>query len=197
MLTRIALIGISSVTAAALTTGPALASPATVHVKSGTTKVTVAPAVARALLSNGVAPLVTRPGKPGLAVVGKQPTLTAAYPVTGGTLTTDPLAGTVKHQGGLKFVNVFNGRSLEVKDFTIDLTKGNLTAKVAGSATRVPVFNLDTSTASVDVSKHRLDARKVTLRLTSTAASALNNTLRTKVFATGLVVGTADTHLRF
>ncbi|MEU8652564.1 hypothetical protein [Streptomyces sp. NPDC048737] len=93
-MTRTGLIGISSVTAAAVTAGPAPASPATVHVRSGTTKVTLAPAVAGALPSNGVAPLVTRPGKPGLSFVDKQPTPTAAHPVTGGKPTTDPTAVT-------------------------------------------------------------------------------------------------------
>jgi len=102
MTTRTALIGLTTLTAAAVAVGPASASPAAVHVKSGTTKVTVAPAVAKALLSNGIAPLVTRPGKPGIASVDKQYTLTASYPVTGGALTTDPPAGTIKHRGGLK-----------------------------------------------------------------------------------------------
>ncbi|MFE1328110.1 hypothetical protein ACFW7K_30625 [Streptomyces sp. NPDC058735] len=175
----------------------ASAAPHEVHLKSGRTAVTVAPAIAKALLSNGIAPIVTRPGKPSLTTVSGQPTLKATYPVTGGSLTTSPLGGNIKHKGGLKFTNVFNGRSLEVKNFTIDLTKGQLTGNVAGTTTRVPVFKLDLSTARVKVNKHSADATNVTLKLTPEAAGALNSTLKTKVFATGLVVGTADTHPRF
>src|SRR3954451_8385168 len=100
MLTRTAVVTASAVAALALAASSASAVPA-VHVKSGTTKVTVAPAITKALLSNGIAPIVTRPGRPGLALVGKQPTLTATYPVTGGALTTEPLGGTIKHKGGL------------------------------------------------------------------------------------------------
>ena len=32
----------------------------------------------------------------------------------------DPLGGTVEHRGGIKFVNLRNGRALEVGNFTID-----------------------------------------------------------------------------
>ncbi|MFD4543810.1 hypothetical protein [Streptomyces bauhiniae] len=187
----------SAVAALVIAAPTASAAPHAVHVRSGQTSVTVAPAVAKALLSNGIAPIVTRPGKPSLTTVGHQPTLKATYPVTGGALTTSPLGGQIKHRGGLKFANVFNGRSLEVKNFTIDLTKGQLTGHVAGTDTRVPVFKLDLSTAHVKLTKHGADATNVTLKLTSEAAGALNSTLRTKVFSTGLTVGTADTHPRF
>ncbi|MET7456840.1 hypothetical protein ABZT03_34130 [Streptomyces sp. NPDC005574] len=196
MLTRTAVVTASAVAAIALAAPSASAAP-TVHVKSGTTKVTIAPAITKALLSNGIAPVVTRPGRPGLALVGRQPTLTATYPVTGGALTAEPLGGTIRHKGGLKFTNLFNGRSLQVESFTVDLTKGRLTGRVAGTTTRVPVFKLDLSTAKVTVGRHGADATNVTLKLTGEAAGALNSTLRTKVFSAGLPVGTADTHPRF
>ncbi|MFC8364219.1 hypothetical protein ACFUIY_30610 [Streptomyces griseorubiginosus] len=197
-MTRTALVTAASTAAALLVAAPiASATPHTVHVKGGHTSVTVAPAIAKALLSNGIAPIVTRPGKPSLASVGGQPTLKATYPITGGSLTTSPLGGNIKHSGGLKFTNVFNGRSLEVKNFTIDLTKGRLTGLVAGTKTRVPVFKLDLSTAQVKLGKHRADADNVTLKLTKEAAGALNSTLKTKVFAAGLTVGTANTHPTF
>lgn len=195
---RTVLVTAASAVAALVIAAPtASATPHTVHVKGGHTSVTVAPAVAKALLSNGIAPIVTRAGKPSLTTVGHQPTLKATYPITGGSLTSSPLGGFIKHKGGLKFTNVFNGRSLEVKDFTIDLDKGRLTGHVAGTKTRVPVFNLDLSTAHVKLGKHGADATDVTLKLTREAAGALNSTLKTKVFSTGLTVGTADTRPRF
>lgn len=197
-MTRTVLATATAVVAAIVIAAPtASATPHTVHVKSGHTSVTVAPAVARTLLSNGIAPLVTRPGKPSLTTVGHQPTLKATYPITGGSLTTNPLGGTIKHQGGLKFANLFNGRSLEVKSFTIDLTKGQLTGRVAGTKTRVPVFKLDLSTAHIKLTEHGADATNVTLKLTPQAAGALNSTLHTKLFSSGMTVGTADTHPRF
>ncbi|MGW3094296.1 hypothetical protein ACWDCC_12670 [Streptomyces sp. NPDC001102] len=194
-MTRTVLVSAASTVAALVIAAPtASATPHAVHVKGGQTSVTVAPAIAKALLSNGIAPIVTRPGKPSLTTVGGQPTLKAGYPITGGSLTTSPLGGTIKHSGGLKFTNVFNGRVLEVKNFTIDLTKGRLTGLVAGTKTRVPVFQLDLSTAHVKLGKHKADATNVTLKLTKEAAGALNSTLKTTVFSTGLTVGTADTH---
>ncbi|MEU3510629.1 hypothetical protein ABZ733_22555 [Streptomyces longwoodensis] len=195
--TVLAAAAASAVTVLVIAAPTASAAPHTVHVKGGHTSVTVAPAIANALLSNGIAPLVTRPGTPSATTVGHQPTLKATYPVTGGSLTTSPLGGTIKHTGGLKFTNVFNGRSLEVKNFTINLTQGQLTGRIAGTTTRVPVFKLDLSTAHVKLSQHGADATNVTLKLTKEAAGALNTTLKTGVFSTGLTVGTADTHPRF
>ncbi|MET9252721.1 hypothetical protein [Streptomyces sp. NPDC003717] len=197
MLTRTTVIAASAVAAAALTAVPATAAPAQQKVTSGSTKVTIAPAVAKALLTKGIVPLVTRPGQTGLGFADGRLTLTARFPVTGGRLTTAPLGGTVEHRGGLKFVNVRAGRALEVRDFVIDLDRGTLTGRVAGTATRVPVFTLDTSTASVGADRHRLDARKISLKLTDTAAGALNSTLKTTVFTAGLGVGTADTLARY
>lgn len=200
MLKRTALAAVTVTTAtmcAVTAAASASAAPRTVHVTSGTTEVTVAPAVTTALLSRGIVPWVTRPGRPGLGSVDQRPTLTATYPVTGGRLTAQPLGGTVEHRGGLKFVNVLNGRALEVGNFTVDLDKGRLTGRLAGTTTRVPVFTLDTSTARITLGKHTLDARKVTLKLTGTAANALNTTLHTQVFTDGLTVGTADTRARF
>ncbi|MFF3639288.1 hypothetical protein [Streptomyces sp. NPDC002250] len=197
-MTRNALVPAVSALAALVIAAPAAsATPHTVHIRGGHTAVTVAPAIATALLSNGIAPIVTRPGKPSLTTVGGQPTLKATYPVTGGSLTTSPLGGKIRHSGGLKFTNVFNGRSLEVKNFTIDLTKARLTGLVAGTKTRVPVFKLDLTTAHVHLGNHKADASNVTLKLTKEAAGALNTSLRTKVFSTGLTVGTADTQPTF
>ncbi|MEV7243018.1 hypothetical protein AB0N92_17450 [Streptomyces sp. NPDC093248] len=195
---RTVLVSAASAVAALVIAAPtASATPHTVHIKGGHTSVTVAPAIAKALLSNGIVPIVTRPGKPSLTTVGGRPTLKATYPVTGGSLTTSPLGGKIKHSGGLKFTNVFNGRSLEVKNFTVDLTKARLTGLVAGTKARVPVFKLDLSTAHVKLGKHKADATNVTLKLTKEAAGALNTTLKTKVFSTGLTVGTADTRPNF
>ncbi|MFF0887042.1 hypothetical protein [Streptomyces sp. NPDC003456] len=197
MLARSVVVSAAAVAVGAMAVSTASAAPHKVHVKHGTTTVTVAPAVAGALLSNGIAPIVTAPGKPAAVKVDGKLTLAATYPVTGGTLSTKPLGGTIKHKGGLKFTNVFNGRSLQVKNFTIDLTKGRLTGQVAGTTTRVPVFKLDLSKASVKVTKHRLNAENVILKLTPEAAGALNSTLKTKVFSPGLTVGTASTHPTF
>ncbi|MFD6417574.1 hypothetical protein [Streptomyces sp. NPDC060194] len=196
-MTRTAVAAATVVAALAIAAPTASAAPKPVAVKGGHTSVTVAPAVAGALLSNGIAPIVTTPGKPSLTKVGGKATLKATYPVTGGSLTAAPLGGKILHKGGLKFTNVFNGKSLAVKDFTIDLNKAQLTGRVAGTKTRVPVFKLDLSKATVKVDKHGAKATHVILKLTPEAAGALNTTLKTKVFSAGLKVGTADTAPRF
>ncbi|MCD0482398.1 hypothetical protein LO771_08270 [Streptacidiphilus sp. ASG 303] len=191
-------VAAAAVVVAGVGAAPASAhGPASVRVKSGTTKVTLAPAVTRALLKAGILPVVTRPGHAGLAFGGGQATLTASFPVTGGRLTPSPLGGTIEHRGGLRFVNLHNGKSLEVRDFVIDLKHGNLTGRVAGTRTRVPVFTLDLSKARVHLGKHSATASNVGLNLTKTAAGALDATLKTKAFAGGLKVGTATTNPRF
>ena len=61
----------------------------------------------------------------------------------------------------------------------------------------VPLFRLDLSHAKLAAGKHIATARGIGLKLTSTAAKALNSALGTKLFSAGLKLGTARTLLRF
>jgi hypothetical protein len=185
---------VSCAALAALAVG---AVPASAHTPRshlhGYTKVTIAPAITRALLGAGILPVVTRPGDPGLAFTGGGATVTATYPITGGHLATSPLGGLIDHRGGLEFINLANSRHIEVEDFVIDLDHGDLTGLVAGTTLRVPVFTLDLSKAKVRACDGNLDASQIGLNLTAVAAGALDKTLATTAFTPGLTVGTAAT----
>jgi hypothetical protein len=104
----------------------------------------------------------------------------------------------IYHQGGILFFNAKNGKQVEVSQFTIGLTHGDLTGIVNGNPkARVRLFGLDLSHAKLMAGKHVVTARNVGLKLTKVAASALNTALGTKLFSAGLRLGTAGTVLRF
>jgi hypothetical protein len=190
----------SAVTAASAATsqGAAARGAAGTHLRGGTTAVTTAPGVASALLQNGIVPQATGPGreqvlhgKNGLAV-------RFAFPVTGGLVTLSPLGGNIYHAGGIVFRNTRNGKTIEVSQFTIDLTHGDLTGIVNGNpAVRVPLFRLGLSHARLAAGTHLVKARGIVLTLTWVAAKALNAALGTGLFSAGLELGTARTVLRF
>jgi hypothetical protein len=190
-LVRLAVVATVGVVAAGVTAAPAAAATA---VDGGRTTVTTAPGIAKTLLKNGIVPIVTRPGKAGLRLDGGL-RVTARFPVTGGAVSLDPLGGTVEHRGGIKFVNLRNGKALEVGNFIIDLNAGQLTGAVNRSATRVPVFDLDLSAASIRVEGDTVVVSNVGLDLTGAAAGALNDTLRTSLFAGGLRFGSAGSRI--
>jgi hypothetical protein len=120
------------------------------------------------------------------------------FPVTGGRVTRSPLGGTIDHRGGILFLNVKNGKKIEVSSFTIDLTHADLTGIVNGNPqARVPLFGLDLSHARLAAGKHIVTAGGIGLTLTAAAAKALNTALGTKLFSAGLNLGTASTLLRF
>lgn len=185
---RIAVAGVVGALSVGLAASQASAAPAAVQ--GGRTTVTTAPGIATTLLRNGIVPLVTRPGRPGLAYNGGL-AVTAAFPVTGGSASLDPLGGQILHQGGIKFVNLRTWKSLEVGDFTIDLNTGQLTGRVNRGSTRVAVFDLDLSRASIAVEGSTVKITGVGLKLTAGAAGALNASLGTSLFAGGLTFGTA------
>ena len=112
------------------------------------------------------------------------------FPVTGGRVTLSPLGGTIDHRGGILFLNVKNGKKIEVSRFTIDLTHADLTGIVNGNPqARVPLFRLDLSHARLAAGKHIVTARGIGLTLTAAAAKALNAALGTKLFSAGLKLG--------
>ncbi len=190
----------SAVTAASAATsqGAAARAAAGVHLSGGTTAVTTAPGVASALLQNGIVPEAVSPGSEQVLYSKNGPAVRFAFPVTGGLVSLSPLGGNIYHAGGILFRNTKNGKTIEVSQFTIDLTHGDLTGIVNGNpAARVPLFRLGLSDAKLTVGRHLVTARGIVLRLTSVAAKALNAALGTKLFTAGLELGTARTVLRF
>jgi hypothetical protein len=187
----------TAASAAASQRGGAQAAAA-VHLRGGATAVTTAPGIAPALLKNGIVPLATWPGTQSVLLAKSGPAARFTFPVTGGRVTLSPLGGKVRHAGGILFLNVTNGKTIEVSRFTIDLSHADLTGIVNGNPkVRVPLFRLDLSHAKLAAGKHVITARGIGLRLTRAAATALNAALGTRLFSAGLNLGTAQTLLRF
>lgn len=181
-------------------TAPAQASPAATHtqptshhsypkvlkVKSGRTVLVLDAGTAGVLTANGVsvAPIA------GAYPSGKG----IAFPIVGGSLNRKTAAGVVYHRGGLKFSA--GTTSLSVQDFTIDTTKGVLTARVSGTTTRIPLLNLDASGASIKNGWKSLTVSGVHGSLTKEAAAALDKTFGVTLFKAGIPIGTATVKAR-
>jgi hypothetical protein len=190
----------SATTAASAATshGAGVQAAAAVHPRGGVTAVTTAPGIAPALLKNGIVPLATAPGTESVLFPKSGPAARFTFPVTGGSVTLSPLGGKVDHAGGILFANVTNGKTVQVSQFTIDLSHADLTGIVNGNPkARVPLFILGLSHARLTAGKHVVTAKGIGLKLTSAAAKALNAALGTKLFSAGLKLGTASTLLRF
>ena len=181
-------------TASAAPKAPAAPTAATA-LTGGTTTVTTGPGIASTLLRNGILPLAVPPGRQSFGYSGGL-TTSFSFPVTGGAVDLGTLAGTIEHRGGITFLNVRNGKKLTVSDFVIDTRTGVLTGRVNGTDTRVPVFTLDLSAATVSAKGKKVTVGNIDVLLTEVAAGALNQTLGTHVFAGGLDLGTARTTLR-
>jgi hypothetical protein len=111
-----------------------------------------------------------------------------AFPISGGRVDAESLAGTIRHTGGITFAR--GGTSLTVTEFNIDTApQPKLTALAGGS--RLDLLSLDLGGL-----QRSLQGRQVTLggavaKLTAGAAAALNQTFGTSAFTEGLTIGTA------
>ena len=101
----------------------------------------------------------------------------------------DPLGGRIVHSGGLSF-SADSEKNVGVKRFVIDVDRGILTAKVAGTAQRIALLRLG-APESAKVGAERIVLRGVEAKLTSQAAKALNEAFETDLFAGGLLIGGA------
>jgi hypothetical protein len=113
---------------------------------------------------------------------------TFAFPILGGKVDKDPLGGKIEHSGGLSFSA--SSESVVVKRFVIDLDRGVLTAKVAGTGQRIDLLRLG-APEDVKVGSERIVLKGVDAKLTAQAAEALNEAFDTDLFAGGLLIGEA------
>ena len=113
---------------------------------------------------------------------------TFAFPIVGGKVDNDPLGGRIVHSGGLSFSA--DSESVVVKRFVIDLDRGVLTAKVAGTGQRIALLRLG-APEGAKVSAERIVLRGVDAKLTAQAAKALNEALETDLFKGSLLIGDA------
>src|SRR5215216_280843 len=111
-----------------------------------------------------------------------------AFPIVGGKVDKDPLGGRIVHSGGLSFSA--DSESVVVKRFVIELDRGVLTAKVAGTGQRIALLRLG-APEGVKVGSERIVLRGVDAKLSSQAAKALNAALDTDLFEGGLLIGEA------
>jgi hypothetical protein len=194
----VGLTGSAAVAASAATSHRGAQAAAGVHLRGGATAVTTAPGIAPALLKNGIVPLATAPGTESVVLPKSGPAVRFAFPVTGGSVSLSPLGGKIYHAGGIFFANVTNGKTVQVSQFTINLSREDLTGILNGNPkARVPLFNLDLSHAKITAGKHMVTVKRIVVKLTSIAAKALNAALGTKLFSGRLTLGTAGTVLRF
>ena len=198
----------TAITAAALLTlSAAAAAPAAmahqatghatkVQVRGGHTTVITAPGIAAALLSHHIVPSAIAPGTEHVRHPSSGVAVKFRFPVTGGHVSLNPLAGRIRHSGGILFSDPKTGKKIAVSNFTISLTHGVLTGIVNGDPhARVPLFRLGLAHAVLKVHGHWVTARGIVLRLTKTAAKALDATFSTSLFKAGLVIGTAATKI--
>jgi hypothetical protein len=116
-----------------------------------------------------------------------------AFPIVGGKVDKDPLGGQIVHSGGLSFSA--DSQKVVVKRFVIELDRGVLSAKVAGTGQRIALLRLG-APEGVKVGSERIVLRGVEAKLTTQAAKALNEALDTDLFAGGLLIGEATVNAK-
>jgi hypothetical protein len=110
-----------------------------------------------------------------------------------GVVSKDPLGGRIVHSGGLSFSA--DSEKVVVKRFVIELDRGVLSAKVAGTGHRIALLRLG-APEDVKVGAERIVLRGVDATLTSQAAKALNEAFDTNLFEGGLLIGEATVNAK-
>lgn len=178
----ITLVGILS-----LSISTAWASP-TAQLGGGRTTVNLNPDFVAALVSLGVTPSPITPGTLNL----KRGTI--SYPIPGGVIDTSSLKGDIYHNGGLGLE--VPGTKVSLLNFIISTTDTPVLTGVAAVnndvVDRIPLFDLDLSAASVDVTRWGvLKIDNVGVTLTAPAADTLNAVFNVSAFYQGFPIGTA------
>ena len=107
------------------------------------------------------------------------------FPITGGQVNSETLAGSIEHSGGLRFS--IGRKTLEVTDFVADTESGVLSA-TAGAA-EIPLLTLDFASLKKATKGGAIVASGIGVGLTPAAASAMNGILGVKFFKKGLALG--------
>src|SRR5215203_3086328 len=150
---------------------------------SGETRLKIDKGTAAALSDAGVKVEATGAAE---GPTAKRPYFT--FPIVGGKVDKHPLGGKIVHSGGLSFSA--GSEEVVVKRFVIELDRGVLSAKVAGTGQRIALLRLG-APEDVKVGSERIVLRGVDAKLTAQAAKALNEAFDTDLFAGGLLIGEA------
>jgi len=175
----------------------ASAQAGTLKLAGGYTQLTTDPGTTKALIANRILPLPVFPSWVVPTQVDGKLALRYRFYITGGQIDSATLGGEIKHSGGLKFANLRNGKSLTIRDFTIDTVNAQLTAYLPSLGVRAPILKLDLSGVRVTAGSVYTKVGPVPAALTEIAASVLNDKLSTSLFAGGLPIGTANVYARF
>jgi len=165
-----------------------------VHLRSGTTKLTLTTGLTSALISSGIVPIATQPASETLL---NSKRLRFSFPVSGGRVSVPSFRGTVDHRGGILFINGSNGHRVRVSRLTINLTHKRLSGVVSALGARVTLAKLGFSHATVSIGLHRATASGIGVLLTATAAGALDTALSTMLFTPGMKIATLATLVRY
>jgi len=170
----------------------------TLTLAGGYTQLTTNPDTTKVLLQQKVLPLPVYPSWVIPTTVDGKLALRYRFYITGGQIDGATLGGEIYHSGGLRWVNLANGRKFVVKNFTIDTVNWQLTAEIpALGGARAPILDLDKSQLKVTQGRIYTKVGPVPAKLTATAAGALNQYLGVSFFAEGIPVGTAYVNARF
>jgi hypothetical protein len=180
--------------AATMAAGASSAAAApTVHLDGVRTTLWTDPATTTVLLANKIVPLPTYGTHVDVKWTPQGPSVGYGFPIRSGRVDVATLAGHINHTGGLRFVNLTNGKTLSLTRFRIVIdAHPHLTAIVNGDPNvRVSILRLDLSKATVAKPLPYVRVGNVGAYLNSTAAGALNNALGVSFFAPGIKLGTA------
>lgn len=108
-----------------------------------------------------------------------------AFPITGGEVDADTLAGTINHSGGLAFTA--GGTTLELTDFVIDTTAGTLTATAGGD--QVVILDVDLTGLQRTDGDDGIELTGIATTLSADGADALNATFDVELFEQGIPIG--------
>ena len=179
--------------------GTATASAApTVSLDGVRTTLWTDPATTKVLLSHKIVPLPAFGTYTDIRWTSDGPSVGYGFPISGGRVDAATLAGYINHTGGLKFVNLVNGKRLSLTDFRIVIdAHPRLTAIVNGDpSVRVAILRLDLSHATVSKPLPHVRVGNVGAYLNATAADAFNGALGASFFAPGIRLGTAFVNAR-
>lgn len=137
-----------------------------------------------ALTSLGVTPAPIEPAK---ALAADE----LAFPITN-SFKQALRSGVIEHSGGISLTA--GDTVVELTDFEIDVAEEVLTAQVGDA--RVPILDLDFSTARISWSRGGLSVGPVGATLTGVAAGALNDAFGVTAFTEGLKLGDATVHYK-
>lgn len=107
------------------------------------------------------------------------------FPITGGSLDSATLAGSIEHSGGLVFS--FLGRDLELTDFVIDTDAETLSALAGGE--RVTILDVDLAAMQRTDEGDTIVLEDISVGLSGEGAVALNDSLGIDVFSQGIRIG--------